>query len=110
MVKNMGQHLRQLKVEENMFLARYAESVTLFGEVVNSDNENELGYGVWRLTQEQIDQMIQNSNDNPTNTDIGVNFFENAYNYCNESIPENDIPNQLDEKEWTTILASVLLE
>ena len=48
-------------VEDNLFLRRYAASVTKNGETVNAENATSEGYGVWRLTEDQYADIIANS-------------------------------------------------
>ena len=37
---------------------RYAESVTMNGQQINTPNATETGYGIWRLTQRDIEKLI----------------------------------------------------
>ena len=59
MVKNTCTNLRQsLNITDNLFCDRYAQSVTLNGEVINSPDVAEKGYGVWRLTENNIKRIL----------------------------------------------------
>lgn len=60
MVKSICTHLRQsLNMTDNLFCDRYAQSVTLNGNVINSVGAVERGYGVWRLTETNYYQMVE---------------------------------------------------
>ena len=59
MVKSTCTHLRQtLNMTDNLFCDRYAQSVTLNGEVINSSDAAEEGYGVWRLTEKDLKRIL----------------------------------------------------
>ena len=59
MVKNTCTHLRQtLNITDNLFCDRYTQSVTLNGEVINSPDAVERGYGVWRLTENDFKRIL----------------------------------------------------
>lgn len=65
MVTRVAHELRQsLKFEDNLFLDRYASSVTNNGEDINLNATQEPGYGVWRLTGTDFNQIL---NQNLTN-------------------------------------------
>ena len=36
-----------VKIIKSLFLNRYAQSVTLNGEIINDENHEETGYGIW---------------------------------------------------------------
>ena len=48
-------------VIDNLFLSRYPQVVTSNGEVINSDNVSSTGYGAWRLTRYQFEEIISAS-------------------------------------------------
>ena len=59
MVKSTCTHLRHtLNITDNLFCDRYAQSVTLNGEVINSSDASEEGYGVWRLTEQDFKRIL----------------------------------------------------
>ena len=59
MVKSTCTHLRQtLNMTDNLFCDRYAQSVTLNGEVINSPDAVEEGYGVWRLSEKDFKRIL----------------------------------------------------
>ena len=49
---------KTIELEDNLFLDRYAESVTMNGQQINAPNATEMGYGIWRLTQRDIEKLI----------------------------------------------------
>ena len=49
---------RRLNLEDNLFLDRYAQSVTDNGERINANQTDEIGYGIWRLTETQFDKIL----------------------------------------------------
>ena len=76
MVKSTCTSLRQsLNITDNLFCDRYAQSVTLNGEVINSPDAIEKGYGVWRLTESNIKRIL------------GYYYFQLAKIACGE-IPD----------------------
>ena len=54
----------QLDLEDNLFLDRYAHSVTNHGDIVNVNATVETGYGIWRLTEVEFDEIFVNINVN----------------------------------------------
>ena len=53
------QDLREkIELEDNLFLDRYAEAVTMNGRQINAPDATETGYGIWRLTQRDIEKLI----------------------------------------------------
>ena len=59
-VKSTCAHLRQsLNINDNLFCDRYAQSVTLNGNVLNSVGTVERGYGIWRLTETDFKQILE---------------------------------------------------
>ena len=49
---------KTIDLKDNLFLDRYAQSVTLNGEEINSENATEEGYGVWRLTRADFEKIL----------------------------------------------------
>ena len=45
----IGSHISPslVKITKSLFLNRYAQSVTLNGEIINDENHEEIGYGIW---------------------------------------------------------------
>ena len=63
LVTETARKLRErLNLEDNLFLDRYAQSVTDNGEIVNVNSTGEIGYGIWRLTEKEFDQILPNEN------------------------------------------------
>ena len=48
----------RLNLEDNLFLNRYAQSVTDNGEKINANETDEIGYGIWRLTETQFEKIL----------------------------------------------------
>ena len=85
MVKSTCINLRKsLNITDNLFCDRYAQSVTLNGEVINSPDAAEKGYGVWRLTEKEF-KMI-----------LGYYYFQMVGVACGE-IPEFSSSNILNQ-------------
>ena len=60
-VTETARSLRErLDLEDNLFLDRYAHSVTDHGKIVNVNATGEIGYGIWRLTEVEFDQIFSN--------------------------------------------------
>ena len=58
-VTETARNLRErLDLEDNLFLDRYAQSVTNNGEKVNVIATGKIGYGIWRLTEGDLDQIF----------------------------------------------------
>ena len=49
---------KTIDLKDNLFLDRYAQSVTLNGEEINSENSTDEGYGVWRLTRADFEKIL----------------------------------------------------
>ena len=59
MVTEIVIELRErLNLEDNLFLDRYAQSVTDNGETINANETDEIGYGIWRLTETQFEKIL----------------------------------------------------
>ena len=60
-VTETARNLRErLDLEDNLFLDRYAHSVTNHGEIINKNATVEIGYGIWRLTEVEFDTIFLN--------------------------------------------------
>ena len=60
-VTETAKNLRErLDLEDNLFLDRYAHSVTNHGEIINNLTTEEIGYGIWRLTEVEFDTIFLN--------------------------------------------------
>ena len=60
-VTETARNLRErLDLEDNLFLDRYAHSVTNHGQIVNVNATVEIGYGIWRLTEVEFDEIYLN--------------------------------------------------
>ena len=61
LVAEIARLLRQnLNLDDNLFLNRYAQAVTDNGMSINLNSSEEIGYGVWRLTQDDFLQILAN--------------------------------------------------
>ena len=56
-------NLRMNGVEDNLFLNRYARSVTDFGKTINADTSDDVGFGIWRLTEKDLLTVISTKSD-----------------------------------------------
>ena len=74
-------------VIDNLFLSRYPQVVTSNGEVINSENVSSTGYGAWRLTRYQFEEIISAStlvtksisNNLISNVNVSLKFY-NKFN------------------------------
>ena len=62
MVTSETAKAQEAGVEDNLFLGRYAQSVTLNGETVNAENSDSIGYGTWRMTDAQFTEILPMTN------------------------------------------------
>ena len=61
LVYEVAQKLREEGIEDNLFLNRYAASVTDFGRQVNANGTD--GFGIWRLTEADLSNIIAYKSD-----------------------------------------------
>lgn len=54
LVHSVTHSLRTKDIEDNLFLNRYAHRVTNFGAIINQNDNDEAGYGIWRLTEAKL--------------------------------------------------------
>ena len=83
----LSKDLREnIDLEDNLFLDRYAQSVTENGEVINADDAVVPGYGVWRLTEDDFAGILAASGRTATklaaSTSISSNLFSNIELGC----------------------------
>ena len=72
-------------MEDNLFLDRYAQSVTDNGETINANDSVVVGYGVWRLTEDDFVHILSASGDKNIkrdNSSITANLFSNIEHGC----------------------------
>ena len=89
LVIDIAKNLREkIDLEDNLFLDRYAQSVTENGEVINTNDSAVPGYGVWRLTEDDFAHILSISSSNfeknfkRDNTSITTNLFSNIEHGC----------------------------
>ena len=58
MVTSVTSKAHESCLEDNLFLSRYAQSVTLNGATINANGSSSLGYGTWRLTATQLNETL----------------------------------------------------
>ena len=61
LVHSVSQSLRVKGIEDNLFLNRYAHRVTDFGTIINQNDSNKDGYGIWRLTDDDLKMAIEHN-------------------------------------------------
>ena len=75
----------KIDLKDNLFLDRYAQSVTENGETINANDTGVTGYGVWRLTEEDFVYILSASrkqNFRHGNLSVTTNLFTNIDNGC----------------------------
>ena len=61
MVAEIARLLREnLNLDDNLFLNRYAQAVTDNGMSINLNSSEVIGFGVWRLTEDDFLQILVN--------------------------------------------------
>ena len=96
-MKDTSQDLRKnIELKDNLFLDRYAQSVTLNGEMINADAVSVEGYGVWRLTRADYERILSGKRQKNTKTTINTDFFNNVQNGCGQ-VDGFDRSKSLDE-------------
>ena len=82
-MKGTSKDLRKnIELKDNLFLDRYAQSVTLNGETINADGAAAEGYGAWRLTRADYDRILSGKRQRNSKTSINTDFFNNVQNGC----------------------------
>ena len=82
-MKGTSKDLRKnIELKDNLFLDRYAQSVTLNGETINAGGVAAEGYGVWRLTRADYDRILSGKRQRNSKTGINTDFFNNVQNGC----------------------------
>ena len=95
---------RTINLKDNLFLDRYAQSVTDNGNNINLNNTSVPGYGVWRLTENDFSRMMnatQAKNMFNTSSNVTTNLFTNIENGC------GNITNLTESIELTRLLKIV---
>ena len=75
----------KINLKDNLFLDRYAQSVTENGEQINTNDSSTIGYGVWRLTEEDFVHILSVSKEKKVdfgNPSVTTNLFVNVENGC----------------------------
>ena len=83
----ISQNLRKnIFLQDNLFLDRYAQSVTLNGEIIDADGASVPGYGIWRLTRADYEKVLDGKRRRFTKTEknsqINSDFFQNVLLGC----------------------------
>ena len=82
-MKGTGKDLRHnIDLQDNLFLDRYAQSVTLNGEKINVDGAFIEGFGVWRLTRADYERILSGKRFKRGFKGISTDFFDNVQNGC----------------------------
>ena len=96
MVSNETEKAVTAGVEDYLFLRRYAQAVTNNGENVNTEDVENVGYGAWRLTSNDFDEILRSeSRDLRANT-ISLSL---VFNF-NVSINFNSVSKFLARLRW----------
>lgn len=104
---------KTIDLKDNLFLDRYAQSVTLNGEEINSDGATEEGFGVWRLTRTDFEKILNGKR--TRSSSINSDYFNNINLGCgdiddlNESTPIDDILTMLEFEPCMSAMALVTL-
>ena len=97
----------KIDLKDNLFLDRYAQSVTENGEIINANDTNVIGYGVWRLTEEDFVHILSASSEKKLKhgvSSVTRNLFTNIENGC------DTIANLTDSIELEELLEIVNVE
>merc|ERR1712147_136304 len=88
MVTSETAKAQEAGVEDNLFLGRYAQSVTLSGETVNAENSDSIGYGTWRMTDAQFTEILPVTNVVKRVNSITNNLISNVNFVCGTELEE----------------------
>ena len=116
----ISQDLRKnILLRDNLFLDRYAQSVTLYGEIINADGASVQGYGIWRLTRADYEKVLnakrRRLTKNEKSSEINSDFFQNVLLGCgkidglNESTSIDDILDMTNIEPCSSAMALVTL-
>ena len=116
----ISQDLRKnILLQDNLFLDRYAQSVTLYGEIINADGASVPGYGIWRLTRADYEKVLNGKRRrftiNEKSSEINSDFFQNILLGCgkingfNESTLIDDILDMANIEPCSSAMALVTL-
>ena len=97
----------KIDLKDNLFLDRYAQSVTENGETINANDTVVIGYGVWRLTEEDFVHILSASSEKKLKhgvPSVSRNLFTNIENGC------DTISNLTDSIELEELLEIVNVE
>ena len=98
-----------------MFLDRYAQSVTLNGEIINAHDSSVEGYGVWRLTKADYGRIISGKRQRYSNYAINTDFFSNVENGCgtisgfDQSTPVDEILSVVNAEPCVSAMGLITL-
>lgn len=98
---------KKIDLKDNLFLDRYAQSVTENGKIINANDTVVTGYGVWRLTEEDFVHILSASrkeNFRHGNASVSTNLFSNIKNGC------GTVTNLTESIELVELLKIVIVE
>lgn len=73
---------RDAGVEDNLFLSRYSQAVTLNGQSINTDSSTTTGFGTWRLREDQFAELLAVPNTKTYSRTISTKLLENYKTIC----------------------------
>ena len=100
-------------MKDNLFLDRYAQSVTLNGQEINSENSAEEGFGVWRLTRADFEKVLNGKR--MKSSSINSDYYNNVQLGCgdidgfNQSTPIEEILAMIEFEPCMSAMALVTL-
>ena len=120
LVNGITQDLRwNILLTDNLFLDRYAQSVTLNGKKINFDGAAEIGYGIWRLTRADYEKILAGKRSKAfarvQNSQINSDFFYNVDIGCgkidgfNDSATLDEILALVDSEPCISAMALITL-
>lgn len=104
---------KNIDLKDNLFLDRYAQSVTLNGEEINSEDSVVEGFGVWRLTRADFEKIINGKR--MRSSSINSDYNNNVQLGCgdidgfNESTTIDEILAMLEFEPCMSAMALVTL-
>ena len=104
---------KTIDLKDNLFLDRYAQSVTLNGQEINSENSAEEGFGVWRLTRADFEKVLNGKR--MKSSSINSDYYNNVQLGCgdidgfNQSTPIEEILAMIEFEPCMSAMALVTL-
>ena len=110
---------KNIFLKDNLFLDRYAQSVTLYGKFFNADGAGVAGYGIWRLTRADYEKVLNGKRrrfmKTQTKSQITSDFFQNVLLGCgridgfNDSATIDEILDIVNDEPCISAMALVTL-